>query len=107
MISKKKNPEEEVFTQMFQEMFTLLSKIHRISEDLLVKAKSEMTHSLRSLSYGQPQDKLYSDKSRFYWMLGIFKQWITLKINVHLYTEQPLRASSTTRLSAKLFMGIG
>lgn len=45
MISKKKNPEEEVFTQMFQEMFTLLSKIHRISEDLLVKAKSEMTHS--------------------------------------------------------------
>lgn len=45
MIPKKNNSEKEVFTKMFQEMFTLLSKIHRISEDLLANAKSEMTHS--------------------------------------------------------------
>lgn len=39
------NAEKEVIIQMFQEMFTLLSKIHRISEDLLINSKSDMTHS--------------------------------------------------------------
>lgn len=45
MLQKNATPEKEVFANMFQEMFTLLSKIHRISEDLLINANSEMTHS--------------------------------------------------------------
>ncbi len=45
MLQKNGIPEKEVFADMFQEMFTLLSKIHRISEDLLIKANCEMTHS--------------------------------------------------------------
>lgn len=45
MVLKNSNSEQEVFAEMFQEMFTLLSKIHRISEDLLTNAKSDMTHS--------------------------------------------------------------
>lgn len=45
MNQKNINTEREVFIKMFQELFTLLSKLHRISEDLLVHSKSDMTHS--------------------------------------------------------------
>lgn len=37
--------QKQLFVSMFQEIFTLLSKLHRISEDLLVAAESDMTHS--------------------------------------------------------------
>ncbi|PWD83516.1 MarR family winged helix-turn-helix transcriptional regulator [Ignatzschineria cameli] len=37
--------QKQLFVSMFQEIFTLLSKLHRISEDLLTEAESDITHS--------------------------------------------------------------
>ncbi len=45
MVENKDTPEKPLFVSMFQEMFVLLSKLHRISEDLLSDAKSDITHS--------------------------------------------------------------
>ncbi|UNM95458.1 hypothetical protein MMG00_09495 [Ignatzschineria rhizosphaerae] len=45
MAEKKDITEKPLFVSMFQEMFSLLSKLHRISEDLLSEAKSDITHS--------------------------------------------------------------
>lgn len=45
MAENKDIPENPLFVSMFQEMFALLSKLHRISEDLLSDAKSDVTHS--------------------------------------------------------------
>ncbi len=45
MSESRENPQKQLFVSMFQEMFTLLSKIHRISEDLLMSAQSDITHS--------------------------------------------------------------
>ena len=45
MSKNRENPQKQLFVSMFQEMFTLLSKLHRISEDLLMSSQSEITHS--------------------------------------------------------------
>lgn len=45
MSENREDPQKQLFVSMFQEMFTLLSKLHRISEDLLMDAQSEITHS--------------------------------------------------------------
>lgn len=45
MAEKKDITEKRLFVSMFQEMFAILSKLHRISEDLLSEAKSDITHS--------------------------------------------------------------
>ncbi len=45
MFEEDISPEKQIFVSMFQELFTLLSKLHRIGEDLLIVANSEITHS--------------------------------------------------------------
>lgn len=45
MSENREDPQKQLFVSMFQEMFTLLSKLHRISEDLLMGAQSDITHS--------------------------------------------------------------
>lgn len=45
MTENKDTPEKPLFVSMFQEMFALLSKLHRVSEDLLSEARSDITHS--------------------------------------------------------------
>lgn len=45
MLENQDVSEKSLFITVFKELFTLLPKLHRISEDLLLNADSDITHS--------------------------------------------------------------